>query len=96
MCVASGAENMRCGALSLLMLPLLYWLSLFGVCNVDQDEDRGLLLVVGQRRRREVTRANDPHTCLTCHQIGITSFDEVGSRMHIMVRIICVPSRQIK
>ena len=87
---------MRCGALSLLMLPLLYWLSLFGVCNVDQDEDRGLLLVVGQRRRREVTRANDPHTCLTCHQIGITSFDEVGSRMHIMVRIICVPSRQIK
>ena len=86
---------MRCGALSLLMLPLLYRLSLFGVCNVDQDEDRGLLLVVG-RRRREVTRANDPHTCLTCHQIGITSFDEVGSRMHIMVRIICVPSRQIK
>ena len=35
--------------------------------------------------RREVTRANDPHTCLTCHQIGITSqrrqsssFDKVG------------------
>ena len=89
MCVASGAENMRCGALSLLMLPLLYWLSLFGVCNVDQDEDRGLLLVVGHRRRREVTRANDPHTCLTCHQIGITSFDEVGSDAHYGQNHMC-------
>ena len=27
MCVASGAENMRCGALSLLMLPLLHILA---------------------------------------------------------------------